>query len=916
MTVWSGRVFSSIVALAFVLFLTTTSRAQTPQERILTAVSDSDIRQLRGNVHPLAQAQFDGGKVDDSTLLPRMTMFFAPSPRQQAALSQLLSEQQDRSSPNYHRWITPGEFGIRFGLSENDLNKVTSWLESRGFTVLEMPASHNAVSFSGSAAQVEAAFHTSIHRYVRNGEEHHANASEPFVPAALAGVVSGFAGLNDFRPKPKTIRRMAAQAQPDFTDGSSDHFLAPGDFAVIYDVTPLYSRGIDGTGQKIAIVGQSDIQLNDLRQFRSLMGLAAKDPQVVLVPGSSNPGMLDGDLQEADLDLEWAGAVAKNATLIYVNSTNAWGSLQYAVMNDLAPVISVSYGGCEPEFSVSDAQSFMLLGEQANVQGQTIVASAGDTGAANCDPLFAPKATLGLAVSIPASLPFATAVGGTEFNEGSGTYWSTANSANNLSALSYIPEISWNDSFAGFGIQATGGGASTLFTKPLWQSGPGVPNDAVRDVPDVSFSASADHDGYLICDETYNSKTKAFTPVCPSGFFGGFDAVGGTSAGAPSFAAIVALLNQSMNSPQGNINYVLYRLAELSSSPFHDISSGNNAVPCQMNPPSPDCPASGSSAGLMGYGAGPGYDMVTGLGSVDVNALIGAWSSVTLPPDFDISVSPPNMTLQRGSIATADIAVETVGGLRGVPSLACNVPAIFLGVTCSIASNGPNIFTLTLTSANNAAQLASTAPIRTGGQTEEPFGTRVAWPAALLAFSYTRDAASYPMAICLLIGGIVICCSARPGARRTAKLVPMFAAACSVAALLIGCAGGTSGGTAQADPVMSVQLTPQSAVLGQNDQQQFAATMANSSSGSFTWSLSPSLGNTGAFSTNSAVNLYTAPSVISKQQMVTLTATSIADPTKRASATIVLLPAEAGAIQVTGNLNGMTHVVAISLKVN
>jgi len=805
-------------------------------------------------------------------------------------------------------------------LSQNDLSRVISWLESRGFAVQEVPASRNAVIFSGSAAQVAAGFQTAIHHYVLNGEEHSANATEPSVPAALAGIVSGFVGLNDFRPKPKTIRRIVARPKPDFTDGSTNHFLAPADFGLIYTVQPLYSRGIDGTGQSIAIVGQSDIQVSDIREFRSLMGLPAKDPQIVLVPGSADPGMLDGDLQEGDLDLEWAGAVARNATLIYVNSTNAWDSLQYAVTSDLAPVISVSYGACEPAFSASDLQSLMLLGQQANVQGQTILVASGDSGAAGCDVLFGPQAKQDLAVSMPASLPYVTAVGGTEFDEGSGTYWSTTNGAANGSALSYIPEIAWNDSSVGYGIQATGGGASTLFTKPFWQSGPGVPNDGVRDLPDVSLSASADHDGYLICDETFDSTTKKFTPVCPNGYYGGFDAIGGTSASTPAFAGIVALLNQSMNSPQGNINYALYALARLSPNPLHSISSGSNAVPCQTNPPAPDCPTSGSGAGLMGYRAGPGYNMATGLGSVDANALISAWPSITLSPDFDITVSPPNMTLYRGSVATAEITVSDVGGLTGVPSLACTVPAIFVGVTCSIASNaGANVFKLTLTTSNNGAGLPAVAPrmgTRIAAPIAERFGTPGARPAARLAFSYGPGAASYPLAACLVIGGIVICWCACQCANGKAKLVPLFAAACFVAALL-GCAGATSRDPAP-DPPVSIQLTPRNPLLGANGQQQFTATVFNSFNTSVNWSVSPALGSINVVVNSGGVasGLYTAPSTFTANQSVTVTATSIADPSKQASANILLLAPEAGAIQVIGSLNGMSHSVGISLKVN
>ena len=893
---------SRIAVFSSLLFLAATSGAQAPpQDRIRTAIRDSEVQPLDGNVHPLARAEFDRGRVDDSTALPRITMFFAPSPDQRAALGRLLSEQQDRSSPNYHRWITPREFGGRFGLSLSDLNKVIAWLESRGFAVQDVPESRNAVSFSGSAAQVAAAFETAIHRYVLNGEEHYANSTEPSIPTALAGIVSGVKGLNDFRPQPKAIRRAVTRPSPDFTDGTTTHFLAPADFSLIYNVQPLYNRGIDGTGQKIAVVGESDIQLSDIRQFRSLMGLPARDPQIVLVPGSADPGMRDGELQEADLDLEWAGAVAINATLIYVNSINAWDSLQYAVTSNLAPVISVSYTACEPLFSASDVQSFLQFGEQASAQGQTIVAASGDSGAAGCDNLFAAVATQGLAVNMPASLPYVTAVGGTEFNEASGSYWSTTNTTANGSALSYIPEITWNDSFAGSGIQATGGGASALFTKPFWQSGPGVPNDGVRDLPDIALNASANHDGYLICDEILNSTTQTFSPVCPNGIFGGFSAVGGTSASTPSFAGIVALLNQSMNASQGNINYTLYSLSRSSPNPLHGIASGSNIVPCQTNPPSPGCPTSGSGAGFMGYSAGVGYNMAAGLGSVDANALLSAWPSIVTSPDFEMTASPPYLTLSRGSAATAAITVNNVGGLTGVPSLVCSVPSVFINVTCSVASKaGTNNFTLTLSASTNSAALDPGVEAQPNARS------------ARRLVSQEAGAGSFPLAACLVMGGIAICWWICQGAGGKARLVPLFAVACSVAALL-GCAGATSTGPAAsaqfASAAPSIQLAPRNVFLGANGKQQFTATVTNSSNGSVNWSVTPALGSISS-------GFYVAPSTFTASQSVTVTATSVADPTMQASATILLLPQEAGAVQVIGSVNGISHTVGISLKVN
>src|SRR5262249_6523443 len=287
------------------------------------------------------------------------------------------------------------------------------------------------------------ALHTSIHQYNVNGETYYANGAEPSVPAAIANVVLGFRSLNNFRLRPRPNQRSVMAPSPQFTSNlSGNHFLSPSDFATIYNLNALYAAGIDGRGQSIVIAGQTDIDLNDIRAFRSASGLPASDPVVVLVPGSADPGLVKGDLGEADLDLEWAGAVAPNAKLIYVNSTNVLDSLQYAIDQNLAPVASISYGNCEKNFSAQDINSLVALGQQANAQGITIVAATGDTGATDCESRTARIAIHGLSVDLPASLPFVTGLGGSEFQEAS-TSWSSANTATFGSVLSYLPEGAW-----------------------------------------------------------------------------------------------------------------------------------------------------------------------------------------------------------------------------------------------------------------------------------------------------------------------------------------------------------------------------------------------------------------------------------------------------------------------------------------
>jgi len=594
------------------------------QRRITSRIDDTHVVSLPGNVHPQLRAASDQGRVNPLQPMSRMMLSFRLSPAQQADLSALTAAQMDSTSPLYHQWLTTEQIADRFGLAESDFDQVTQWLEARGFTVVDKPATRMYVAFNGNAAQVEAAFHTEIHNYLANGEVRYANAGEPSIPSALVNVVSGVRGLHNFRLRPHGIR-----TRPHFTSSvSGNHFISPGDFATIYNLNPVYTSGIKGDGQTIAIAGQTDIQLSDFNAFRSASGLAASTPTVVLVPGSADPGFQvnSGDYDEALLDVEWSSAVAPNAQIVFVNSTDVINSLIYAINANTAPVISISYGDCEANWTTSDLNTLGTATQLANSQGITVVAASGDEAASDCDyqtgsfPVV--TATHGPAVDFPASGVNVTGVGGTTFNEGStpSQFWQAASSGKDTvsSAISYIPEVGWNDTAieitSGGGITGSGGGASAVFAKPTWQIGPGVPADGHRDVPDVAFAGSADHDGYLICAES----------SCTNGFrdsSGNLFIVGGTSVGAPSFAGVVALLIQKTGHRQGNVNPILYQLGQFTPTVFHDITAGNNIVPCTSG--SQGCP----STGQFGFSAGPGYDQVTGLGSIDTNALVTNWLS-------------------------------------------------------------------------------------------------------------------------------------------------------------------------------------------------------------------------------------------------------------------------------------------------
>jgi subtilase family serine protease len=651
---------------------------------------------LSGNIHPLVASSTDLGGAPASQTLPRIVLTFKMTQQQQADLNNLLAAQQQRSNPQYHKWLTPEEYADRFGLSQNDVDKVSAWLSSMGFSDIEVPRSRTSVSATATVAQANTAFQTSIHRYNRNGVQHVANSSDPVLPMALQGLVSHIRGLNDFHPKPHAVR----SPNPHFTSSiSGSHFIAPGDFATIYDVQPLYGSGITGAGQVIAIAGQTDIQVSDIEAFQTASGLTVQDPKIVL--DGADPGTSSSDIQEADLDIEWAGAVATGATILYVNSQDAFTSATYAIENNLANILSLTYGSCEASFSSTEISSFNSTLQQANAEGMTVLTASGDYGAADCeepqDPNAPPvtAARQGLAVDFPGSSPSATSAGGTEFNEGAGNYWNTTNGSTGGSAISYIPEIGWNDGVLGTDneadLAATGGGKSAIFPKPTWQAGNGVPNDGYRDVPDISVAASPDHDGYLVCSQG----------SCVNGYrMANLDlnVVGGTSVSAPTLAGIVALINQKMGGPQGNINPTIYALASFSTDAFHDITSGNNEVPCVVG--TPNCPtaATGSTTGILGYVAGTGYDQVTGLGSIDAYNLANEWNS-----DFGITISPTSMTVSPGGSGTATVTVNAFGAFSGTVSFSCTVPATLTNTTCSIPGTVTKSGTATLTITDTAA---------------------------------------------------------------------------------------------------------------------------------------------------------------------------------------------------------------------
>ena len=784
---------AAFVALLLILFFPHPAAAQSTgaKARITEAIDDASRVVLRGNTHPLASAAFDQGIVPSSLPMKRMLLVLRRDPVQETALEQLLDQQQDNSSANYHHWLTPQQFGAQFGPAPQDIQSITSWLQSHGFQVTGVSPGGIVIEFSGTAGQVQETFHTEIHKYLVNGAERYANSTDPELPVALSAAVAGIRSLYNFPATPMNhpagvFRRDSQSGKivpaaplpiPQYTPGSgfrcgvlgnaSCESLGPFDLATIYNVAPLLSgtTPIDGTGQTIAIVGETDINPNDWSGFWNMFGVAPPKGTLNIIHNGADPGV-QGDEPEADIDTQWSSAVARGATIDFVVSQTTQTTLgvdlsaEYIVDNNLAPVMSESYGVCELFIGTTGNAFYNALWQQAAAQGITVFISSGDQGSAVCDR-DAAQAQFGLTVSGFASTPYNVAVGGTDFNDvtTSSTYWNPANATNGSNAKGYIPEVTWNDSctnpelfnFLGAttaeqscnnpdiqeddlpGIVAGSGGASNCtastnstqascsggYAKPSWQNAPGVPIDNKRDLPDVSLFASNGFNGtfYIVCQSDVTG------PCSLNGTsFLGF---GGTSVSSPVFAGIMALINQKTGERQGNANYVFYKMAATASNScssnsvpvsgantciFYDTPSGSTiAMPCVTNSPNCTTSIAGDVNGVLsGFATTAGFDLATGLGSVNVENLVNQWntyagqfkatkfSTFTLGPPTTITHGQPvplsaSVAPQSGSgTPTGSVVLIATGGSS--PSNEQAAPQLFPLTNGAIAAGATETF--------------------------------------------------------------------------------------------------------------------------------------------------------------------------------------------------------------------------------
>jgi uncharacterized repeat protein (TIGR01451 family) len=781
------------VLIAFVSFSVPPAGAQSGAARVLITAQPNDLKLVRvaGNTRPEANASNDRGRVPDTLLLEHMLLLLKRPPEREAALQTTIEQLHDRRSPSFHHWLTNSQYAARFGLASQDVAAVTHWLTQQGFSVNTVYPGTLLIDFTGTAGQVSSALHTEIHYLDVRGSRHLANMSDPQIPAALAPAVAGIVSLNDFRPHPANRPRaqytvsagehLVAPADlatiynlnPLFSAGTS----GSGQTVVVIEDTNVYSSA-------------------DWTMFRSAFGLASYtsgsfDQAHPAPPTGSNncgnPGVLAGNEREAEIDAEWASAAAPNAAIVLAScadtSTTFGGliALQNLLSSSTPPaIVSISYGACEAENGATANAAYNSTYEQAVALGTSVFVSAGDEGAASCDA-DQTVATHGVGVNAFASTPYNVAVGGTDFADSyagtTASYWNSTNSATYGSARSYVPEIPWNDScagalFAGYedfstsygtggfcnsttgeahylttasgsggpsgcatGAPLTSGvvsGTCQGYAKPSWQSAPGVPDDGVRDLPDVSLFAANGLWGhyYVYCDSDTHDGGAACTGA-PSTWSG----AGGTSFGAPILAGIQALIDESTGERQGNPNYVYYALAAAQASAglacnsssgnqvssgcvFYDVTLGDMDVDCQG---SNGCYLPSGTYGVLStsdgsfqraYGTGSGWDFATGIGTLNAGNLVAYWNSADLALTGSGSVTGNG--LLSYALQVSNSGPQTAAGVAVTATLPSGFTLVPGSSSAGCAQSGQTL-TCTIGSLANGQSTPLTIVIQPGG---------------------------------------------------------------------------------------------------------------------------------------------------------------------------------------------------------
>lgn len=541
---------------------------------------------LKGNHSATAAAQLASAPA----IAPNRTLRLAINLplRNQAELHQLLREQQDPNSPQYHQWLTPDEFRARFGPTQAEVDTVANWLRSSGFQIDSAAAGHRAIEFHGSAAIAENAFAVKI--AAAPNSSRFAALSDPSVPSAIAPLVVAISGLSTVPAWLPEFRAGQARLVQSPADKIGKHKLfGPIDLHTFYDENSLLQSGVDGTGTDcMAIVADSDYDPNSVAQFDSQYGLHSS-VQYVYVDGSP-PGETT-DQFEALVDIEYSQAAAPGADVrVYIgnNSTaSAYGALydaaEGAVNDNSCSSINISFAVCgeTPAYYTGVIDT---LAERAASQGQVVTVASGDWGAAALVPdstmtSCVPSRTRG--VNELAADPNVLGVGGTQFRPKYDKSGFDVGSKR---------ERAWNDHKKGY-RGATGGGVSAVFSQPSYQHN-AEPSQTMRTVPDVSLAASERRPGFVL-----------FAPY--AGQVGVYIA-GGTSFAAPYWSGISHLVEQEIGGRPGPLNSAIYALGPGgTASGIRDARGGKNAY-----------------NHVKGYHARRGYDLATGWGTPDIGVLV------------------------------------------------------------------------------------------------------------------------------------------------------------------------------------------------------------------------------------------------------------------------------------------------------
>jgi hypothetical protein len=750
---------SSLLLLSSVLAF-----PQKVSPRLAQPIDESKRFSVAGNTRPEAKASNDRGAVVDHFALEHMFLQLRRSPDQEKTLETFIDQLHDPKSPNFHQWITAQEFGEKYGLAQEDLAIITGWLESHGFTVGAVYPNRMVIDFSGTAGQVRQTFHTEIHHLEVNGIEHIANMSDPQIPAALVPAVAGIVSLHDFRPQPMQ------RAVPAYSAGSGIYSVVPADLYTIYNFNPMFAAGYSGQGQTIVVIEDSDVySTNDWNVFRSTFGLASTYPQGSFTQvhparsgtnNCSDPGVNSND-KEAILDAEWASAAAPNAAIQVAScadKTTTFGgfiALQNLLNASGTPpaIVSISYLTSETEEGATSNAAINSLYQQAVTAGVSVFVCTGDQLAAMSDDGNS-YATHGININALGSTAYNVAVGGTDFGDTyagtTGTYWSATNGATYGSALSYIPEIPWNDSCASvllanyYGFNTTYGtngfcnssaasnngflrvdggsggpracatgspstpgvvsGTCAGYPKPSWQSVFGNPKDGVRDLPDVSlFAANSRTSGhcYVICYSDTANGGVACTGN-PSGWY----CRGGTSYGAPIMAGVQALINQYTGSRSGNPNPTYYSLAraEYGSSGssscnssngnrvggnciFYDVTQGDIDAPCQG---ALNCYLPSGTYGVLSTSTSSYQPAYTATSGWDFTSGIGTINVYNLVRNFNSN--PANYTLMVSVAGSGTVTSSPTGINCSSGSGAC-ATNFFSGISVTLTATPASGFT-------------------------------------------------------------------------------------------------------------------------------------------------------------------------------------------------------------------------------